>query len=225
MEIRSIAPSILRLDEISQEECTSIEEMAERQFLENVDNSSSYDVEPSTLTSALSSLVINGIEKPPKLFTGFDNWNPCVNVRCWYCSLEFTDVPIFIPSHTNIKSNRIEMGVYGIFCSFSCAESHITESVNNELKNRYRNSLRDLFYIKTGVRINLITKSPSKFDMEIYGGDISTAKYKAELKKINTTHGHIPIAEEFRLASIEHQKNNHVVMSSNNLWERLNSDN
>lgn len=78
------------------------------------------------------------------------------------------------------------MSVYGNFCSFNCAMTFIGIYVHNkDLQWRYKDNLYMLYKIfNSGKYPEYIAPSPSKFEMEVYGGMLSQSDYRSIVDKL-----------------------------------------
>ena len=154
-------------------DCIQIDDIFEQQLIEQLGN------ENTTVV----------YDKIPSIFTGIKSWLTQTNVKCWYCDLNFSGVPVFIPKliePSNTPSGYI-IGTYGCFCSFSCALHFIIINIKTICdKLQSTEMLLFLYKIFHGYNIKEIFPSPSKYDMVQYGGDIEPIAYKKlinELKK------------------------------------------
>ena len=105
-------------------------------------------------------------------------WSEHTNILCWWCTLQFDNIPIAIPY--KIKNNIFH--VFGCFRSFSCALSYNIHSKNFDIWERC--SLLHLLYKKmTNSYINIIPAPPKEI-MIRYGGYITSEEYVKNLLKI-----------------------------------------
>lgn len=112
----------------------------------------------------------------PKRFTGLDTWPTTTNLKCWFCTCNFSHRPVFVPG-------REFSTVNGIFCSFPCSMGWINQQPLNtqwEMKEQ----LKELYYIFNGKRVSVIVPSCDKTYMKEYGGDLSRAKYIKKIKEL-----------------------------------------
>jgi hypothetical protein len=117
----------------------------------------------------------------PNSFTGMDLWIKQTNLCCWYCSNNFTTIPIPIPTYiSKLQPDCLEMTTEGIFCSFSCAQAHINLVYNKDgsLLNK-SNMLRTLYKHITGSLTYYIEQAPAPSIMKKYVGNsgIDAAEY------------------------------------------------
>jgi len=125
----------------------------------------------------------------PSIFTTMETWIKSTKCHCWACAGEFLGEPIFIPSYIKKKEDgKIEMGTYGNFCSFNCAQKWINEKHKydgtHDDKTRYLKILYEKF---TGKKIQKIIESPDKTIMKQYCGDsgIEFAEYRKIIMSLN----------------------------------------
>jgi hypothetical protein len=125
--------------------------------------------------------------KIPLIFTNKENWIKKTNILCWYCNLEFTNIPIFIPENILKNANGQYMEVYGNFCSFGCAQGFIdTNNKYSERKRWQSQELLKVLYRKIhNKEIDIIHTSPSKLILEKYGGKIKEKIFKEDIMKID----------------------------------------
>ncbi len=124
------------------------------------------------------------LDKIPKIFTTLDCWIKHTNLKCWYCSLNFDSIPVFIPINVYKKNNILYQDVHGNFCSFNCAKSYINIYFANGDTFIYNNNLIKLYKIFNKKNIANIDISPPKFDMEIYGGYLTEDEYKNKISNL-----------------------------------------
>lgn len=117
----------------------------------------------------------------PKVFTSLDSWPKSTNIKCWFCTLTFSTRPVFVPGR-DIKQ------VNGNFCWFNCAAAWINLQPEN-VQWEMREQLKELYYIFTGKRVNVILPAHAKTEMKEYGGMSTRAAYikkNAELDILST---------------------------------------
>lgn len=130
-------------------------------------------------------------DKIPNKFTNLKQWieqTKNTKIKCWYCDSLFAGVPVFIPSYISNTSNGKIYETYGAFCGFGCAYGFLQNTHHFHDSNTYwdkLNMLKMLYFIFHNKKINDFHISPSKYTTELYGGDISIADFKKELKRIN----------------------------------------
>ena len=119
----------------------------------------------------------------PKHFKNFDEWLIDCNLHCWYCSLKFTSIPVFIPielyknifDKSNIGNDYI-CKVHGIYCSWNCVISYASENFS---ETKYYDIIQNIYYVRKCINDMIgkdtnyhINKAPSKTYMVSYrGGD------------------------------------------------------
>lgn len=132
--------------------------------------------------------------KIPKKFYSAEKWITCTNLKCWNCSLNFDNVPIFIPVNIEPQAKEeptdlgIVMDVHGNFCSFACASAWIQTMYKNTDQWQYMEYLLKLYTIITGKNINKIFPSECKTNMICYGGNLATEDYVKKNKIIEQSY-------------------------------------
>ena len=169
--------NILSLRGIFLKDCQDLEDLFENELMETV-----------TLTkyqTALSEPKIYDII--PTIFTSKETWIKKTNILCWYCNLEFTSMPIFIPESYTKNENGHYMEVYGNFCSFGCAQGFIDNNINFQGRQKWQTQeiLKILYRILNNKEIDIIYPSPSKYLLEKYGGKKKEKKFKEEIMAID----------------------------------------
>jgi hypothetical protein len=123
----------------------------------------------------------------PANFTDLQTWTQNTNIKCWYCDLNFDNMPVFIPrliepAKTDTGYN---IGTFGCFCSFCCALSY--NNINNSkiCENiRVKKMLMFLYKIFNGKSVKEILPSPSKYQMNHYGGSMDQIVYRNKIHKL-----------------------------------------
>jgi hypothetical protein len=126
-------------------------------------------------------------EQLPSIFRSLSSWIKKTSIKCWYCDLNFDNIPIFIP--TSIEKlggpDLYNIGTHGCFCSFCCAVSHNDlynpKICNNVVKNEMLLYLFKIFYNKS---VKYISRSPDKYIMKQYGGNIDSSVYRGLVNKL-----------------------------------------
>jgi|LauGreDrversion4_2_1035121.scaffolds.fasta_scaffold09317_3 hypothetical protein len=124
-------------------------------------------------------------DKIAKQFTKIENWRKTTNIRCWYCSLKFKNIPWFIIENTNSTPDGITYDINGNFCSCGCLLGYINRNYNKRDDFDIYKSVYKLYKIIYNKNIKDIIESPSKYILKIYGGDASIEEYQNEIKRIN----------------------------------------
>lgn len=84
---------MLFIKNVSLNDCVSMDDLFEEKLMIQAN-----DLETSYSSNSVSSNNIKDTyEKLPYIYTGISSWPKKTNLHCWYCSLVFDDVPIFIP--------------------------------------------------------------------------------------------------------------------------------
>ena len=163
----------LRLEGITKEDYKSPELLADTRFLTGVDE----DEGEGTAAPP----VAQTHEKLPAVFTGLEDWPLGSTLSCLECGHTFSGRPKFIPTFVRESANvpggsRLEMGVRGAYCSWSCAELWIeTRTHNTEQRWRLQDSLRHAFRAFTGRRVSQIRAALPRDDLVQYGGELELA--------------------------------------------------
>ena len=154
-------------------DCIPIDEIFEQQLIEQLD---------------MENPVID-YDKIPSTFTDTKTWVQKTNVKCWYCDLNFDNMPVFIPKiieNAGFKK-KYNISTFGCFCSFCCAMSF--NNLHNQnicLNVKVKEMLLFLYKIFNGCVINDILVSPNKYQMKAYGGDTESMVYRGKINKLKT---------------------------------------
>jgi hypothetical protein len=163
-------PQILFIKGVFLKDCTPIDDIFERQLLDKL------DVDTGVVKC----------DKIPPYFNKLSLWIKSINIKCWYCDLTFSSVPVFIPKIVErLGNDTYNISTYGCFCSFPCAQEHI--NIHNTKicdHTKFSDMLKFLYWVFNNKRIREIPPAPSKYAMENYGGDESTYTYKEKIKKL-----------------------------------------
>jgi len=184
--------NILFLKGVFPEDCSKVED----QYIENLSENTSF---PDELGKNIDIKRKIHYDKIQKHFHTIKSWvevTKNIKIKCWYCESMFMGVPVFIPSGIHDSPKGKIYDVYGIFCTFGCAFSfikHSAEFINDKSQWDKVEMLKMLYFLFYNKKIDTIVPSPNKYKLEQYGGDMSLAEFKKELKKINlcnigTTH-------------------------------------
>lgn len=161
--------NILFLKGVHLEDIISVEDMYQKELLNNIDDTT---VE----------IVYNKI---PKHFTTLAEWTKTTNLRCWFCSLKFKNVPWFIIENINHSSEGAKYDVKGNFCSCGCLLGYVKVHYNERNDFDIYKSVYKLYNIMYNKKISEIIPSPNKYILKIYGGDLSIDEYQRKIKKNN----------------------------------------
>jgi len=161
--------NILFLKGIHLQDIIPIEDIYHKELLNNIDNN---------VTEVF-------YDKIAKNFTTLDKWRKNTNIRCWYCSLRFKNIPWFIIENTNYTSNGVCYDITGNFCSCGCLLGYVNRNYNRRDDFDIFKSVYKLYKIIYNKDINEIIESPSKYILKIYGGDCNIEEYQNEIKQIN----------------------------------------
>jgi hypothetical protein len=126
--------------------------------------------------------------KIPSNFVNNNTWIKNTNVKCWYCDLNFDNVPVFIPKiieHSGINNTDYNIITFGCFCSFCCAVAYVdiyNAKICDNIKSK--EMLKFLYMIFNGTSIKELLPSPNKYTMEHYGGCTSQVDYRSKINII-----------------------------------------
>lgn len=129
---------------------------------------------------------INSFTPLPTLFTGLDEWPDKTNLRCYYCDRVTDNTPVFVPKTIEPSKNGYIMATEGSFCTFNCAVHYIDfyyPKIHDNLNKK--NMLKLLYKVFYGKTVTEILKSPSKYDMVCYGGNLTQKEYEKLIPKIH----------------------------------------
>lgn len=124
-------------------------------------------------------------DKISKHFTTLENWKKTTNIRCWFCSLKFKNIPWFIIENTNHTSEGVSYDINGNFCSCGCLLGYVNIYYNKREHFDIYMSVSKLYNIIYQKSIKDIIESPSKYILKIYGGYSNIDEYQNEIKRIN----------------------------------------
>lgn len=117
-----------------------------------------------------------------KLFdTSNDNkliLNEKTNICCWWCTLEFDNVPCFIPER-HIAGKYY---VFGCFCTYNCALAYALKDDEYKLQNRI--ALIKKLYAEIFKTDEPLFPSPQKELLNKFGGPLSDEEYKDMIYKL-----------------------------------------
>ena len=169
--------NILSLKGIFLKDCQDLEDMFENELMETV--------EPTMHQIALEEPKI--YDKIPTIFTTKSDWIKKTNILCWYCNLEFTTMPVFIPENMLKNKNGQYMEVCGNFCSFGCAQGYIDTNILYSGRKKWQTQelLKILYRKINNKEIDILYPSPSKYGLEKYGGNKKEKVFKEEIMKID----------------------------------------
>jgi len=177
-DLKIVRRNILFLKGIYKKDCNSMEEMFTNQLMDKFKESDSNDRYVDVIYDTI-----------PTTFTTVDKWVKSTNLKCWNCDCNFSNMPCFIPISLDPSKHGKEytMDVYGNFCSFPCAASHINSNFRDDLWNK--RMLLKILYSKFhgGKKIIEIPDAPSKTMMQQYGGTINVAEYRKMLTEITNS--------------------------------------
>lgn len=169
---------ILYVHGIFLSDCTSIYDIMEQKLMDDID----------TVDYCNSNNTLN-YTKLPSRFTGVDTWVKTTDILCWNCTLNFNNMPLFIPR--TIEPNNVNNGYIihteGCFCSFNCVLSYIiTYSSNTNDKLNKQAMLEFLYELIHNQKPKYIRPAPSKYLMKQYGGMMDQNEYKQLIQSINS---------------------------------------
>lgn len=157
-------PNILFLKGCFITDCYNIEDVFEERILDLIDN---------------CELDTKKYDKIPAYFISPTEWPTHTNILCWNCDCKFDTYPKFIPKSISLSSNRIP--VYGNFCSWSCALSHIFIYFKEDRWEKCE-LLKYAYNIFNIDGFDKVLVSPSKYKMVQYGGSMNMIEFKSKLK-------------------------------------------
>ena len=129
-------------------------------------------------------------DKIPQHFTGMDDWIKSTNLRCWYCSMKFKSSPWFIILYCNRTHTQPIYDITGNFCSCGCLLGYINLHYNKrENFDIYQNVFK-LYEIMYHKHIDDIEIPKNKYNLKMYGGDMTIDEYKKHLQSVNDTNMH-----------------------------------
>jgi hypothetical protein len=126
-------------------------------------------------------------EKLPTSFYGLNSWPQRTNIHCWHCTLSFDGRPVFIPKvieptpskDTSISKKEYNISVYGVFCSFACANTYInTRNYGIADKIDNINKLKFLYKLFNNVKMTDIVNSPNPYKLKKFGGDLTNDEFR-----------------------------------------------
>lgn len=145
-------------------------------------------------------------DKMPLLFTSVKEWPISINLLCWNCSRPFKTRPWFEPQSINpvssgkvgeyvaaadlVKSGKIihdyRINAKGCFCSPNCAMRYIIVH-SKSLAERLDKTAMLLFVYKifTNQSITGIEPSPSVYELQQYGGEMTDAEYQKNIDEFS----------------------------------------
>jgi hypothetical protein len=165
-------PSILFIRGVFLKDCIPIDDIFEQQLIDRLDEDEDKVME---------------FNKIPSVFTTLDTWIEKVNIRCWFCDLNFEAQPVFIPRLIEPSADGYTIGTEGCFCTFSCAMAYINLYYPKIYDNvRRHDMLKFLYKMFHGAKIREILASPGRHEMSQYGGSLEIYQYRTKI--ISITH-------------------------------------
>jgi hypothetical protein len=125
-------------------------------------------------------------DKIPRYFSGLQTWPKSMNLRCWWCTLQFGGTPLFMPERFYDADGHPRIDVTGAFCSFPCLVGYVNQLHKADKTRRQQmcEHIKRLFKIMTGKTMYYMDAAPDKSKLNIYGGPMSIEDYVAELRKM-----------------------------------------
>lgn len=165
-------PKLLRIRGVFLKDCTK-KNYCNDVMIERLQNQDSY------LMTNKNPIVSDEKYIPlPDEFITLSCWLKETNLHCWYCTLQFNTIPIFIPKNINKK-----MQVYGVFCSFTCGYNFIhnqNETISKKTENKLR--LKHLFSIlypdKVFEEYIYTLNDYYPYMLKKYGGHLTIGEFK-----------------------------------------------
>jgi hypothetical protein len=140
------------------------------------------------MNTIISPISLSQTRAHKKFNSGFryisaNNWNKKTNLRCWWCTYQFSSTPVGIPFSYDDEKFK----VLGCFCSFNCAYAYIINKINDkkwEKVNLLKNLYSQVFKVSDEPNFQ---PTPSHELFKDYGGalDINDWRQKSEYKKIS----------------------------------------
>lgn len=131
-------------------------------------------------------------EKLQSTFTTLDIWPKTTNLHCWYCTLQFNTMPVFIPNviepiiRKSAITKKYTISRYGVFCSFGCAYHHIVTRKSSIIEYIEQiNKLKFLHRYMHKKDLKDFDKYPNPYDLQQYGGDVSPEEFKNQIELCN----------------------------------------
>jgi hypothetical protein len=186
-------PKILFIKGVFKKDCCS-DDLLEKKVLESVSHSFSEGI---IINDILSSDNVSYSDTPlyydklPTIFESLDTWPKKTNLLCWYCTLSFDTVPIFIPKviepiskKTESSDSKFTFSVHGVFCSFGCACQY-TKITNYNIVEQIEilSKLKLLHKHLCNKKMVEYVSYPNIYQMKQYGGDLTTDQFKELIKK------------------------------------------
>lgn len=163
-------PKILFIRGVFLKDCTPIDDIFEQQLIDRLDE---------------KEVKVMEFDKIPSVFTTLDTWVKKVNIRCWFCDLNFEAHPVFIPRLIEPSAGGYTIGTEGCFCTFSCAMAHINLHYPKIYDNvRKHDMLKFLYKMFHGRKIREILASPGRHEMSQYGGSLEIHQYRTKVMAI-----------------------------------------
>lgn len=113
------------------------------------------------------------VYKEYNLFPGKEGekWPNKTKLLCWYCSHKFKGCPRALP----VEYKNSTWYVKGVFCSFSCAKSHL---VRNENGDHHKLMLLNSFARLCFKYTEPITMSPPFHSLKSFGGTMTISEFR-----------------------------------------------
>tara|TARA_B110000208_G_scaffold12077_2_gene14907 strand:- start:1249 stop:2241 length:993 start_codon:yes stop_codon:yes gene_type:complete len=127
--------------------------------------------------------------------------NSCV---CWWCCHKFNSLPLYLP--TNIVNDKFN--VMGYFCTFNCAMAFNIDLNDNNIWTR--STYLNKFYYSIFKKYTNIKAAPSKYILDIFGGDITIKQFRKKLIKLNYEYRFILPPFISIIPTIEEKKNENI---------------
>ena len=165
-------PNILFLKGISKDDILEIEDIYQKELLNNIKDVNKNDIE-----------II--YDKIPKTFKNLQQWKRSTNIKCWFCSLKFRNPPWFIIENTNCTDNGLIYDIKGNFCSVGCLQGYVEIYYDIRKDFDIYQSVKNLYEIFYNKKITDVKPSPNKYNLKIYGGHLDINEYQKKLLDVN----------------------------------------
>ncbi len=96
------------------------------------------------------------------------------DIHCYWCCHQFSNSPVFMPC--KLKGDIFE--VKGIFCSFECCFSYMS---NHQRHSKNIHLLKYMYYLFTGKKFfrESLRKAPEKECLKIFGGPLTIEEFRS----------------------------------------------
>ena len=163
-----------------------IKGVAESDYSDDQMSNKYYSSERADISELYKSYQTPKYDTLSKLFSTYETWKKKTNIKCWYCESAFDSVPVFIPKYINLTPKGKTYDVYGNFCTFVCAKTFLDMTKDNKYWEKYE-QLKMLYEVFKGKKINDIPSGPNKYELQQYGGKVTSSEFKEKIHLLNLT--------------------------------------